>query len=241
MENIKRGFTLIELLVVVAIVGILISLAFPVLSRVQHSAKVSAARMDIKSIEVAIGQYYSEYRRLPIPGAFHSTGHHNWRGISYHSDWQGLNIPGGGWHHGMGSSTRETESSWRLALLTLSTLQGGNEFEGQVTGLNPRESQFLNIQEGRPLGHFMDPWSKGTSVFEDRDNMLYGLILDHNLNGRIVLWETQRVDPSIVIENRLASARSPGPNRMIEARVDDPNYDDVYPPDVEKLFKHILR
>ncbi len=240
----RTGFTLIELLVVVAIIGILVSLSFPVISRMQTSAKVAAARMDIRAIGVAVDQYYSEYRRLPIPSEFHRRqGWHTWRDMNYYMfPVEGVvTFPGGGWHHSMDTFHRETEVGWRLAICTYATLQGENEFEGQRTGFNPRQTQFLHRQEGRPPGHFMDPWSRGFSVFEDRDNMLYELIFDNMLDGMMRIWEVDRVASGRVFTGRKFIGRSPGPNRVIEVYINDPDLDDVYTTDVQAIFKDLLR
>jgi len=63
----RRGFTLIELLVVVAIIGILVSLAFPVISSVRNSAKVAAAKADMANVENAVDTWrYTEKCLCPI-------------------------------------------------------------------------------------------------------------------------------------------------------------------------------
>jgi prepilin-type N-terminal cleavage/methylation domain-containing protein len=63
-----RGFTLIELLTVVAIIGILIALLMPVLSNVRRSAKETATRALIKSIETAIAAYEFDWGQFPPDG-----------------------------------------------------------------------------------------------------------------------------------------------------------------------------
>lgn len=235
-----RGFTLIELLVVVAIIGILVSLSFPVISRIQHSARVAAARLDMQSIETAVEQYYSEYRRMPMPSSFHvspsSPGHSvgvEWRGMRSRAAWERMAVPGGGWHH----SLQYTDSDrGRLAICTIATLQGSNEFEGETTGFNPRQTQFLQVQEGRPLGHFMDPWSRGHDLAADPGNRMYSLLFDQNSNQRIAVAEITRVlGASYVITGKRVIICCYGPNRLCEITIIDEDFDDIYNIDIDKI------
>lgn len=61
----KRGFTLIELLVVVAIIGILASIVMVSLSGARAKARDSKRISDIKSIQLALSLYYSDYGMYP--------------------------------------------------------------------------------------------------------------------------------------------------------------------------------
>lgn len=63
------GFTLIEMLVVIAIIGILAGLLFPAIKGAMTKAKSGQARNDVKAIENAIRQYYTEYGKLPVRDA----------------------------------------------------------------------------------------------------------------------------------------------------------------------------
>lgn len=200
MKKHISGFTLIELLVVVAIIGILISLSFPVMSRVQESARRSAARMDAQSIVTAVNQYHSEYRRLPLTPDIHSY---------------------------QGDEDEPPNLSDNQLKAIFAILQGGN-----VSNLNPRETQFLHLQEGRRIGHFMDTWSQGYRIEDHADNRLYEMLFDHNLNGRIIVGEPD--DWKVIVTGQLVVVRSAGPNRRID-RVTDENFDDVYSIDVEQI------
>jgi prepilin-type N-terminal cleavage/methylation domain-containing protein len=59
------GFTLIEMLIVIAIVLMLAALLLPAVAMVRKHAKVAAARTEVKQIEAAWRQYYSEYEKWP--------------------------------------------------------------------------------------------------------------------------------------------------------------------------------
>ena len=83
-----------------------------------------------------------------------------------------------------------------------SILQGANE-----NGMNPREETFLETQEGRPFGVFLDPWSTGTDL-DDEENRQYRLLFDHDLDGKIKLPEVNRD-----FEGRMVIVKSIGSNR----------------------------
>ncbi len=234
------GFTLIELLVVVAIIGILISLSFPVMSRVQESARRAAARSDMSSIVNAVNQYHSEYRRLPLTPDVHKARHTgavscSLTGLTVNVSTDRLDLPGAGWHHQ--EDGVPDRGHREMAKIVISALQGGNEFEGLITNLNPRETQFLHLQEGRPIGHFMDPWSKGYKIEDHPHNRQYSMIFDHNLNGRIAIAEFEGIISGHRVTGELIVARCAGPNRKIEVPLDDHDFDDIYSIDVEQILR----
>jgi len=59
------AFTLPELLVVILIIGILLTLAFPVYQGVQNQARRTQAKSDLLQIVTAVNSYYTEYGRYP--------------------------------------------------------------------------------------------------------------------------------------------------------------------------------
>ena len=65
LVNRQSAFTLIELLVVITIIGILASMAFPVINGVMERARKVKVLSVIKDLQVAIKGYQTEYNRYP--------------------------------------------------------------------------------------------------------------------------------------------------------------------------------
>lgn len=65
----QNAFTLIEMLVVIAIIAILAGLLFPAIRGAITKGKVAQANADVRAIEAAIRQYYTEYGKLPVTDA----------------------------------------------------------------------------------------------------------------------------------------------------------------------------
>ncbi|HCE42986.1 MAG TPA: hypothetical protein DET40_05525 [Lentisphaeria bacterium] len=61
----KRKFTLIEVLVVMAIIAILASLLFPVISKVKLNARITEAKSQMILMENAISNYETAYLTMP--------------------------------------------------------------------------------------------------------------------------------------------------------------------------------
>lgn len=236
----KTGFTLIELLVVVAIIGILIALAFPVISQVRDSAKTAAARMDMQSIITGTEEYAAEYRRLPLPDPFLGNDgpqmrrwdatkygwgwvEHEVKGL-YNGQYERLGI---GW---VGRLKVEDPNERKLLRLFIATLQGSNRFD-----LNPRKAEYLQKQEGRPTGLYMDPWSKGLTLEAHPENRQYNLLIDHNMNG-IIEWAAVWDSADHLVKNRLVVARCHGPNRVANNDMAADNFDDIFSINVDKFI-----
>lgn len=61
----KSAFTLIELLTVITIIGILATMAFPVVTGVMNRARKVKTLAVVKDLHVGIRGYYTEYGRYP--------------------------------------------------------------------------------------------------------------------------------------------------------------------------------
>ncbi len=62
----KTGFTLIELLIVIAIIAILVAIAFPTFLRAQTRTKVSRVSADLRTIASALEAYAVDYNEYPL-------------------------------------------------------------------------------------------------------------------------------------------------------------------------------
>lgn len=58
---------MIELLVVITIIAILMGVIFAAGPAIMRNAKKASTRTDMKSMQMAIGEYYTEYNRYPVP------------------------------------------------------------------------------------------------------------------------------------------------------------------------------
>jgi prepilin-type N-terminal cleavage/methylation domain-containing protein len=70
----KRGFTLIELLVVLAIMGVLMGILLPSLSRAREQAKITAVNGELRQVGLALGLYYEDHEKFPPTQADCASG-----------------------------------------------------------------------------------------------------------------------------------------------------------------------
>jgi prepilin-type N-terminal cleavage/methylation domain-containing protein len=66
-QNSRRAFTLVELLIVIVIIAILAGLSIPVANIVIDKANRTRADAMCKSLVLAVGEFQTEYNRLPNP------------------------------------------------------------------------------------------------------------------------------------------------------------------------------
>ncbi|MBT8422648.1 MAG: type II secretion system major pseudopilin GspG, partial [Gammaproteobacteria bacterium] len=64
-QALQRGFTLIEIMVVVIILGILVSLIAPNIFGVLDDAEVTATRVQMRNLEIALDTYRMNHSRYP--------------------------------------------------------------------------------------------------------------------------------------------------------------------------------
>ena len=66
-EQQRRGFTLIEVLVVVIIIGVLMAILIPVISKVRVAARTANTESFISQLSRAIEAYHADFRAYPGP------------------------------------------------------------------------------------------------------------------------------------------------------------------------------
>ena len=70
----RAAFTLVELLVVIAIIGVLVGLLLPAVQAAREAARRMSCSNNFKQIGLALHNYHSAFKQLPING----TGPSKW-------------------------------------------------------------------------------------------------------------------------------------------------------------------
>ncbi len=171
-----RAFTLIELLVVVAIIGILISVAFPVYNVVIIKARKADALATISNVRTALVAYQTEY-----------------------SDWPPALVALGtnGTDARIDADTNYTSpGKWQDTYRTLTATGDTN----LLTANNKRRMIFIEFSPKQldnklsPTNAttFVDPWGREFSIVIDSngDNLLDGIpnISGNKINGSMAMW-----------------------------------------------------
>ncbi len=65
MKTKNTGFTLLEVLLVIAVMGVLAAMIFPSLGKVKIRARTAKAVSELKTIQLALMEHYSEHGGLP--------------------------------------------------------------------------------------------------------------------------------------------------------------------------------
>jgi general secretion pathway protein G len=170
----RAGFTLIELLVVISIIGVLASMAIPVLSRAKVKAQVAKATMEINDLAGAINSYVTTYSRMPASrdvravledpnvtpdftyGTYYRGGWtKNKKGVA--SQVQTQNVP---------AKDQRNNSDLVAILKDIEQFRDGTPTINAGHSLNPQKISFLSAKEADgqrpsgigPDGVYRDPW-----------------------------------------------------------------------------------
>ncbi len=170
----RAGFTLIELLVVISIIGVLASMAIPVLSKAKIKAQITKASMEINDLAGAINSYVTTYSRMPASrdvraaldnpdvtpdftyGTYYRGGYtKNKKGVASQVETYGLN-----------GKDQRNNSELMAILKDIEQFRDGSPTVNAGHALNPQKITFLNAKEtdgARPSGIgpdglYRDPW-----------------------------------------------------------------------------------
>jgi|GEM_PF-1529302 len=65
MKGSRPGLTLIEMFIVLALLSIIILIAYPSVKGIRHEAMLTRAQSDLRLLQIAIESYYKNYGRYP--------------------------------------------------------------------------------------------------------------------------------------------------------------------------------
>ncbi|MEO1614886.1 MAG: DUF1559 domain-containing protein [Planctomycetota bacterium] len=145
----RAGFTLVELLVVIAIIGILVGLLLPAVQAAREAARRMSCSNNFKQVGLALHNYHSAFKGLPIQMGGTSGGDRN-RGV-----------PGRDWFAPGDESNRLT-LGFLVGLMPFAEQQGLWE---QIS--NPNSTDLENPGTVR-----VPPWPPMGPTITDEDNTL---------------------------------------------------------------------
>ncbi|MCC9602451.1 DUF1559 domain-containing protein [Stieleria sp. JC731] len=127
----RKGFTLVELLVVIAIIGILVGLLLPAVQAAREAARRMSCSNNFKQIGLAIHNYHSAFKQLPLAGGGTSRAINN-QDVSNRSNRWFLSYAVGILPY------MEQQGLWdKISNPSVETVTGGNPPNGQWPAMGP--------------------------------------------------------------------------------------------------------
>ncbi len=174
-RRLRSGFTLIELLVVISIIGVLASMALPVLSKVKVKAQVAKATMELNDMSGAVSSYVNTYSRMPVSKDTRAALDNP---DVYPDFTYGTYFPRIGWWknkkgvpvtvqtQGIAAKDQRNNSELVAILKDIEYFRDGTPTVNVGHQLNPQKVSFLGAKEGDgvrppgigPDGAYRDPW-----------------------------------------------------------------------------------
>lgn len=171
MKSTERSFTLIELLVVVAIIGILVSMLMPALSKAREASRAAVCKSNMKQLGIATNMY-AEGTDVIVPGGMNfdmipdNYGYPDQDKTSYYCDPPMLGQYAGNdvgddniWNHIQGRQPR-SDSVFICPSATDAATFGNPPYNTRI-GINLRIAAYVNApskwSDVMKIGEIIDP------------------------------------------------------------------------------------